>query len=220
MKIMLVDDHVLFREGLSSLLSAQPNLTIAGAAKSVNEAIQMARKLKPELILMDFSLPDGTGADAAQSILAELPNTKIIFLTVHDDDNRLFTAIRNGAKGYLLKNTPVDKLLTFLQGIERGEAAITPTMTSRVLEQFAKLEPKQTQPHLESSDLTARELQVLRQLDTGATNQEIAERLFISERTVKNHVSRILSKLNLKNRYEAANYARNNGITRTSFDYR
>lgn len=121
MKIMLVDDHVLFREGLSSLLSAQPNLTIVGAAKSVNEAIQMARKLKPELILMDFSLPDGTGADAAQSILAELPNTKIIFLTVHDDDNRLFTAIRNGAKGYLLKNTPVDKLLTFYRALSAGK---------------------------------------------------------------------------------------------------
>jgi len=217
---MLVDDHVLFREGLSSLLSAQPDLSIIGAAKSVNEAVQMARKLKPELILMDFSLPDGTGADAARSILSELPETKIVFLTVHEDDDRLFTAIRNGAKGYLLKNTPVDKLLSFLQGIERGEAAITPIMTSRVLEQFARLEPRDKQPHIERTDLTTRELQVLRQLDTGATNQEIADRLFISERTVKNHVSRILSKLNLKNRYEAANYARNHGITRKPFDYR
>ena len=219
MKIMLVDDHVLFREGLASLLSTQPNLTIVGAAKSMHEAIKMARELKPELILMDFSLPDGTGADATQAILSEHPATKIVFLTVHDDDDRLFGAIRNGAKGYLLKNTPVDKLLTYLQGIERGEAAISPQMTSRVLDQFAQLEPKQNHAQSESVDLTARELQVLRQLDSGATNQEIADRLFISERTVKNHVSRILSKLNLKNRYEAANYARSKGITQSSFDY-
>jgi DNA-binding NarL/FixJ family response regulator len=105
MKILLVDDHVLFREGLSSLLSAQPNLTIVGSAKSVNEAIKMSRELKSELILMDFTLPDGTGADAAQTILSENPTVKIVFLTVHDDDERLFEAIRNGAKGYLLKNT-------------------------------------------------------------------------------------------------------------------
>jgi len=219
MKILLVDDHVLFREGLASLLSAQPNLTIIGAAKSVHEAIKMARELKPDLILMDFSLPDGTGAEATQAILAEQPNIKIVFLTVHDDDERLFGAIRRGAKGYLLKNTPVDKLLTYLQGMERGEAAISPKMTSRVMEKFAELEPKQMTPQSESVDLTTRELQVLRQLDTGASNQEIADRLFISERTVKNHVSRILAKLNLKNRYEAANYARRKGITRSSFDY-
>ena len=122
-------------------------------------------------------------------------------------------------KGYLLKNTPVDKLLSYLQGIERGEAAISPKMTTRVLDKFAQLEPKEAPMPSERIDLTTRELQVLKQLDTGATNQEIADRLFISERTVKNHVSRILSKLNLKNRYEAANYARSKGITRSSFDY-
>ena len=219
MKILLVDDHVLFREGLSSLLSAQPNLTIVGSAKSMHEAIKLSRELKPELVLMDFTLPDGTGADATKVILSEIPSMKIVFLTVHDDDERLFEAIRNGAKGYLLKNTPVDKLLSYLQGIERGEAAISPKMTTRVLDKFAQLEPKDTHMPAERVDLTTRELQVLKQLDTGATNQEIADRLFISERTVKNHVSRILSKLKLKNRYEAANYARSKGITRSSFDY-
>lgn len=219
MRILLVDDHVLFREGLSSLLDAQPNLDIVGAAKSVSEAVQLAAELRPDLILMDFTLPDGTGADATEAILAKQPDTKIIFLTVHEDDDRLFAAIRGGAKGYLLKNTPVDKLLTYLQGIERGEAAISLQMTSRILDHFSKMGPKQSRPRTQSADLTTRELQILKELDTGATNQEIADRLFISERTVKNHVSRILAKLNLKNRYEAANYARRHGITRTSFDF-
>jgi DNA-binding NarL/FixJ family response regulator len=219
MRILLVDDHVLFREGLSSLLGAQPNLNIVGAAKSVAESIELAAALRPDLILMDFTLTDGNGADATQAILAENPEIKIVFLTVHEDDERLFSAIREGAQGYLLKNTPVEKLITYLQGLERGEAAISPKMTSRILNQFSKMGPKQSRPKTQSADLTTRELQILKELDTGATNQEIADRLFISERTVKNHVSRILAKLSLKNRYEAANYARRHGITKTSYDF-
>ncbi|MCP5099481.1 MAG: response regulator transcription factor [Chloroflexi bacterium] len=219
MRILLVDDHVLFREGLSSLLGAQPNLDIVGAAKSVTEAIELAAALRPDLILMDFTLPDGTGADAAQAILSKQPDAKIVFLTVHEDDDRLFAALREGAKGYLLKNTPVEKLITYLHGVACGEAALSPKMTSRILAQFSKMGSKQTRQKTRSADLTTRELQIIKELDTGATNQEIADRLFISERTVKNHVSRILAKLKLRNRYEAANYARRHGLTRTSFDF-
>ena len=219
MKILLVDDHVLFRDGLASLLSAQPNITIVGKAKSVSEAIQMARNVLSDLILMDFSLPDGTGADATRAILAEQPNTNIVFLTVHEDDERLFTAIRGGAKGYLLKNTPVEKLLQYLHRIEQGEAAMSPKTTSRILKQFAKMAPQKKPLRAYINGLTTRELQVLRELDTGDTNQQIASRLFISERTVKNHVSRILAKLSLKNRHEAANYARRYGLTSSAFDF-
>ncbi len=217
MRILLVDDHVLFRDGLASLLSAQPHITIVGKAKSVSEAIQMAKSVQFDLILMDFSLPDGTGADAAHAILAEKSDSKIVFLTVHEGDERLFEAIRSGAKGYLLKNTPVEKLLQYLHGIERGEAAMSPKTTSRILEQFAKmkLQKKPIRSHI--NGLTTRELQILRELDSGDTNQQIASRLFISERTVKNHVSRILAKLSLRNRHEAADYARRFGLTPSVF---
>jgi DNA-binding NarL/FixJ family response regulator len=126
MKILIVDDHVLFREGLSSLIAKQTDLTVVGEAGSVHEAIEKARTTLPEMILLDFNLPDGTGLDATRAILAELPDVKIVFLTIYEDDERLFAAIRAGAQGYLLKNIPVAKLLAALRGlIERGEAAIT-----------------------------------------------------------------------------------------------
>ena len=216
MKLLLVDDHILFKEGLTSLLGAQVDLTIVGTATSVADAVVEARELKPDLVLMDFNLPDGTGLDATRAILAEQPDTHIVLLTVHDEDDRLFEAIRCGAKGYLLKSVPVKDLLDYLRGVVRGEAAITREMTSRVLAKFAELEPRQTLPEKPVSGLTAREREVLKELNKGATNQQIANRLYISERTVKNHVSRILSKLNLKNRYEAANYAHRYGLDQSS----
>ena len=206
LRVLFVDDHILIREGLVSLLNSQPDLEVVGQAGSVREAIELARELKPDLILMDFGLPDGTGLDATKIILADQPNTKIVFLTVHEEDDRLFAAIRSGAKGYLLKNVPVSRLLAFLRGLERGEAAITPAMTSRVLNEFARLEPTHSQT--EPDELTTRELEVLRELSTGASNREIAGRLIIAENTVKNHVSNILNKLSLRNRREAAEFAR------------
>jgi len=209
MKVLLVDDHVLFRQGLVSLLDAQPDFEVVGQAGSTQEAIGMARNLSPELVLMDFSLPDGTGLDATQAILATEPGTKIVFLTVHEEDDRLFAALRSGAKGYLLKNVAISKLLSFLRGVQQGEAALTAQMTSRVLDEFVRLEPARRQPAPTTpSDLTTRELEVLKELVTGASNREIADRLVITENTVKNHMRNILTKLNLKNRREAANFAR------------
>ena len=212
MRVLIVDDHVLFREGLVSLLETQPDISVAGEAGRVSEAIGMARDLEPDLILMDFGLPDGTGLDATQAILAERPDTNIVFLTVHEQDNRLFAAIRSGAKGYLLKNVPVSKLLDYLRGVERGEAALSPAMTSHVLEEFARLDPSRGPDAAELSELTSREVEVLRELATGASNLEIADRLYISENTVKNHVGSILTKLNLRNRREAASLARRHGL--------
>ena len=213
MRILLVDDHVLFRQGLVGLLNAQPGCEVVGEANSVREARLMAYQLRPDVVLMDFGLPDGTGLDATQAILAELPDINIVFLTVHEEDDRLFAAIRCGAKGYLLKNVPIAKLLSFLEGLERGEAAISRVMASRILDEFARLRPDGPTSPLPSSDLTTREMEVLNHLVTGATNFEIADRLVISENTVKNHVRNILAKLNLKNRREAANYARQQGLT-------
>lgn len=213
MKILLVDDHVLFREGLAGLINSQPDLAVVGAAETAADAINKACTLKPDIILMDFGLPDGTGLDASRAILNTNPEAKIIFLTMHEDDDRLFEALRCGAKGYLLKNTSVNELLSFIRGVEKGEAAITRSTASRLLDHFAQSAPTPSAPTAELDVLTSRELEVLQELNTGATNREIAERLVISERTVKNHVSNILSKLNLKNRYEASRFARRHGLT-------
>jgi DNA-binding NarL/FixJ family response regulator len=211
-RALLVDDHALFREGLVSLLAGQPDFTVIGEAGSVQEAILMARDLRPDLVLMDFTLPDGTGLDATRAILAERPGTLIVFLTVHEEDERLFSAIRSGAKGYLLKNVPVARLMSFLRGLEQGEAAITPKMTTRILDEFSRMEPTRGPVSEDLSALTERELDVLREISTGASNREIAQRLCISENTVKNHVSNILAKLNLQNRREAARFAQQRGF--------
>jgi len=211
-RILLVDDHILFRQGLESLLNTQPDFEVIGQASSVSEAIDKAGKLKPDLVLMDFGLPDGTGLDATQAILAEQPGTNIVFLTVHEEDDRLFAAIRSGAKGYLLKNVPIAKLLAFLRGIEYGEAAISKAMTSRILGAFADMETAPKPTPVISTELTVREFEVFQELVTGASNRAIAGRLFITENTVKNHVRNILNKLNLKNRREAIGYAHERGL--------
>ena len=120
MRVLIVDDHVLFREGLMSVLKSQKNFEVVGQAGTMREAVDLALQLKPELILMDFSLPDGTGLEATEAILAEHPDCKIVFLTVYETDEKLFAALRRGAKGYLLKNVPVSALVASLQSLEKG----------------------------------------------------------------------------------------------------
>lgn len=214
-KMLVVDDHVLFRQGLVSLFNNQPDFEVIGEAGNVGEAIEAARRLKPDLVLMDFSLPDGTGVDATHAILKVLPDTHIIFLTMHEDDERLFSALRSGAKGYLLKNLPVAKLLAALRALKQGQAPISREMTGKIIDAFAKSEPsKQVNKSNLIEILTSREIDVIYELSTGASNQEIAERLFISENTVKNHVHNILEKLEMSNRREIASFAIRYGITK------
>jgi DNA-binding NarL/FixJ family response regulator len=214
MKILVVDDHILFREGLISLVSRQPDMSVIGEGGSVREAIEQARKLRPDLILMDFSMPDGTGLDAARIILAEQPSAKIVFLTIHDDDERLFAAVRLGVKGYLMKNIPVATLLTALRGVEHGEAALSREMTARLMVEFARLQQPSQAADTPYAGLTSRELQVLRELATDASNREIADRLFISENTVRNHMHNILEKMGVSSRRDVVNLARQHGIGR------
>jgi two-component system, NarL family, nitrate/nitrite response regulator NarL len=213
MRILIVDDHILFREGLAGLLRSQPDMDVIGECGSVQEAMDTARTVRPDVILMDFSLPDGTGLEATRAILAEQPNLQIIFLTVHDNDERLIAAMRAGAKGYLLKNLSVNKLLASLRALERGEAAISRTMMARILEEFAISTPPASTSPSPLIGLTSREIEVLKELADGITNQEIAARLYISENTVKNHIHNILEKLNLNNRREAIEFARKHGLS-------
>jgi two-component system, NarL family, nitrate/nitrite response regulator NarL len=212
MRILLVDDHVLFREGLVSLLEARPDLKVVGQAISMHEAIALAGELVPDLVLMNITLPDGTGAEAIRAILAERPDTKIVVLTLHEEDDELFEAIRAGAVGYLSKQVCAAELFKTLQGVMRGEAGISGTTARRILDEFARLS---TPLSGEAATLTSREVEVLRELVNGASNQMIAKRLVISENTVKNHVRNILVKLHFHSRHEAADYARRHGLAST-----
>jgi DNA-binding NarL/FixJ family response regulator len=211
-KVMVIDDHILFREGLISLFRSTPDYQIVGEAGSVQEGIEKASSLRPDIILMDFSLPDGTGLDATEVILEEIPDCKIVFLTVHEADDKLFAAFRAGAKGYLPKNVAGKNLLSSLRALERDEVALSRKMTSRIVEEFSQSDTKTTGSEDIFVKLTARELDVLGELQSGATNYEIAQRLFISENTVKHHVQNILKKLEVENRRQAIQVARQAGL--------
>ncbi len=205
MRVLIVDDHILLRGGIHNLLDSQPDIDVVGQAGSVEETLVMVDELKPEIILMDFSLPDGTGLDATKAILARHPETKIVFLTVHARDDLLFEAIRAGAKGYLLKNVQPQDLVAFLHGVDQGETALTPAMVSRLADEYARVTaPAQERPPRFES-ISTREWEVMELIATGATNRQIATQLVISENTVKNHVRNILAKLNFQNRREIAN---------------
>lgn len=218
MRVVLVDDHILFRDGLVRLLSPQPDIKVVGEAGSVREAVAVIRSAKPNVVLMDFSLPDGNGLDAAHAILSEMPTIKIVFLTVHDDDERLFAAIRAGAMGYLSKSVGAAELVSRLRGVVRGEAAILPATASRILEEFSRTPPPRYSEPSETSRLTRREIETIRALARGASNQEIAQQLVISENTVKNHVQNILNKLHLHSRRDVVDYARSHGLIPPSAD--
>jgi DNA-binding NarL/FixJ family response regulator len=211
-KILLVDDHILFRDGLANIINSQPDYRVVGQAGTAHDSVNLARELRPDIVLMDYGLPDGSGAEATRTIIEEFPNTIVVFLTVFDTDQILFAAIRSGAKGYLLKSQPSAQLLESLRAIERGEAAISGAMTKQILEEFFRLGPP-SEPHKSKlSQLTLREFDILKAISAGQTNREIAQRFNVSETTVKNQVHSILFKLGLKNRHEVVWFARQHGI--------
>ena len=213
LKLVLVDDHALFLEGLASILRLEPDIEIVGLAGSVKEAVEMVHSLKPEIVLMDFSLSDGTGADATRMILDEHPECKIVFLTMSENDENLFSAIRSGAKGYLLKNMSPSKLVATVRAVQRGESAVSRAMTLRLMEELSRTDEPDKFRDSQVETLTQREMEVLRELAKGMTNREIAEQLYISKNTVKYHVHSILDKLDLPNRGEAAKFAKKHGLT-------
>ncbi len=214
-RIVIVDDHVLLRDGISSIFKGLPDFEVVGEAGSVAEAIHIVRAQQPDLVLMDYSLPDGTGLEATKEILAFSPQTNVVILTIHEEDDLLFSAVRYGAKGYLLKNIPATEMVSKLRGLSNGDPALSPVHTGRILNEFAKISPTPVNNSKELVLLTDRELEVLQLIVNGASNRKIAEKLFISIHTVKNHVHNILDKLEVDNRLQAADVAVAKGLVKT-----
>ncbi len=208
MNIMLVDGERLFREGLVSLLRDHPEYRIIGEAGTVVEAIELAKQIKPELILMDYLLPDGTGVDVMSFVMTITPKPRIVILTSEDKDDYLFSAIRGGAHGYLLKNQTTSNLLASLKALERGEFAISRIMFARVMGEFSRINNPQSYGEMALEKLTRREREVLYELAANTSNREIANHLYISENTVKNHIHSILEKLGIRKRVEVVKFAR------------
>lgn len=206
MRVMLVDDHALVRNGISSLLVAN-NVDVVGEAGDGLEALRKARQLKPDIILMDITMPRCNGLEATRLIKAEMPDIKIVILTVSDDDDDLFEAIKNGAEGYLLKDIKGEEFISLLFGVTRGEAAISPKMAAKMLQEFSRRPDTIKTQEARNQSLTDREAEVLRLVTDGKGNKEIAAELFITESTVKYHLRNILDKLHMENRSQVIAYA-------------
>ena len=218
-RVLLADDHQLFRQGVAALLNAQPDFEVIGEAGDGLEVLVKARILHPDLILMDIGMPGCDGVEATHLIKQELPNIVIVMLTVRNEDEKLFEAIKGGAQGFLLKTIHADELLELLRGAVRGEAAISSALGGRMLEEFRRLSAL-ARPGIEEEEisLTGREQEVLSLIERGATDREIATALTLSIHTVKTHVRNILAKLHLGHRYEAAQYALRTGMIYHSDD--
>ncbi len=211
-RVLLADDHILFREGLAGIIGAQPDMQIVGEANDGLEAFVKAQELKPDLILMDVQMPGMDGIEAVRQVKQVMPETIIVMLTVRSDDDMLFEALKNGAQGYLLKEIRSQELLEMLRAALRGEAAISPTLAGKVLSEFRRLSKGGIVANEDDNELTEREQQVLVQASNGATDKEIAAALSISLNTVKTHIRNILAKLHVSTRREAAKVAKSKGL--------
>jgi DNA-binding NarL/FixJ family response regulator len=203
--VLLVDDQSLIRQGLKALLELEPDLEIVGEAENGEIAINLVEKLHPNVVLMDIRMPIMDGVAATKEIQKQFPTTKVLVLTTFDDDQYVKVALQNGAMGYLLKDTPSEELAVAIRAVDKGYSQLGPGIVKKLLTQFTSTTPNPIlfiPPSL--TELTLREKEVLRLIATGASNREIAQKLFISEGTVKNHVTNILSRLNLRDRTQAA----------------
>lgn len=208
MRVLLADDHALFRDGVRSLLEAR-GIQVVGEAGDGQEAVEAALRLRPDVVLMDITMPRMDGLEATRLIKTRLPQTKVVMLTVSDEDRNLFEAIKSGAQGYLLKNLQAAEFFGLLTGIERGEAPISRGLAGRILDEFARQQAPSAPP--ESEELTEREREVLQAVSGGASNREVAAALHITENTVKFHMKNILDKLHLRSRAEVVAYAARRG---------
>jgi DNA-binding NarL/FixJ family response regulator len=205
-RAMIVDDHALFRRGLEMVLNAEPDIELVAEASDGAEAVEKAGETLPDVVLMDIRMPRSSGIEACRALKDVVPSAKIVMLTISDEEEDLFEAIRAGASGYLLKDIPLDEVAATVRAVDGGQSLINPSMAGKLLTEFAVLarreqgEPVQQLP---APKLTDREMQVLKLIARGMNNRDIAKELFISENTVKNHVRNILEKLQIHSRMEA-----------------
>ena len=220
-KILLVDDQPLFREGLRTLLSVQSDFEIVGEAGNGEEAIKLARTLQPAVVLMDLQMPVLDGVAATRCLKTEQPDCRVIVLTTFDDDENVFDGLRAGAVGYLLKDAPSEKLCEAIRLAARGESFLQPSVAAKVVAEFARLTstasktaaPSQLHNEPLIEPLSDREREILSLISAGASNREIANTLFLAEGTVKNHVTNILGKLGVRDRTQAALKAKEMGLS-------
>ncbi|MDC5698494.1 response regulator transcription factor [Intrasporangium calvum] len=211
-RVLIVDDHALYRRGLQTVLATEDGIDVVGEAADGNEAVSVAEETLPDVIVMDVGMPKRGGIEACRLIKQRIPSARIIMLTSSDDEENLFEAVRAGANGYLLKDVPPEEVAAGIRGVHHGQSLISPMMASKLLQEFAQMSrndsvvPAPT-PELELPRLTERELGILRLVARGRLNREIARELYISENTVRNHIRNILDKLQMHSRMEAAMYA-------------
>ncbi len=209
-RVLIADDHTLFRDGLRALLASIPDIEVVGEAANGKEALKLATELLPDVILMDIQMPDLNGIEATRQILRISPHVGIIVLTMFQDDDSVFAVMRAGARGYVLKGADQALLLRAVRAVANGESLFSPEIATRLIQFFANLEPT-SRPEL-FPELTEREREILAYIADGQTNAEIAEKLVISIKTVRNHVSNIFSKLQVADRTQAAIRAREAGL--------
>ena len=208
-RVLIVDDHAIVRKGIRALLSEAGGFEVVGEADNGQTAVLLAQETQPDVILMDLLMPGMDGIEATRQITSRQPATRILVLTSFAADNKVFPAIKAGALGYLLKDSSPDELVRAIRQVQRGEPSLHPTIARKLLQEIAR--PVEREPAPEA--LTARELEVLQLIAQGLGNQEIADRISVSESTVRAHVSRILGKLHLASRTQAALYAVREGLT-------
>ncbi len=204
-RILLVDDHEVVREGLKAILNGHPNFEVVAEAATARDAVEKTRTHKPDVVVMDIRLKGGSGIEACQEITSQFPNVKVIMLTSYAEDEMLFSAIRAGAAGYVLKLIGGDDLVRAIEAVGRGEGLLDSAVTQRVFQEVRKAAREEEASAF--AELTQQEMHVLQLVSEGRTNRQIAEMLYLGEGTVRNYVSSILSKLNVRNRAEAAAYA-------------
>lgn len=216
MRILLVDDHILFRKGIASLISSRKDMKIVGEASDGVEAVRIARETIPDVILMDINMPNRNGLETVKILKDEMPHIGVVMLTVSDNDDDLFQAIKNGAKGYLLKNLEPQQLYEMLDRVRQGEAPLSGAMAAKILQEFRQPPPNEAKQREPVDELTSREIEVLEEVVKGASNKEIADILNITENTVKIHLRNILEKLHVQNRIQAAVHAIREGLINDS----